>query len=262
MPDEPPAAEVAAAFACSSWPLSSLTRLSRFRNLSMTRAAAGSASCDGCAFDAPWLATRSRRRAHLGGRSVDGKTQAIFARRQLEHGDSLSQRTFRERHLTQLRSFGAGAGAGADELLPPDAGDVAFFSEAKAEAQAEAPALTGGTCAMVASDNRHCSLCMGPTRGCALLSLLAALPVFHRGRCPGSLVDDSRTRGSRLFVWHGLPGGGAPFQPSTVRLRSRGNSAPSHWLRETARRLSGKATHGQLAAHRHRGRGIAHWLGT
>jgi hypothetical protein len=81
--------------------------------------------------------------------------QAIFARRQLEHGDSLSQRTFRVRHTTQLRSFGA------DELLRPDAGDVAFFSETE-----EAPALeivTGGTCDMVESDNRHGSLCITPT---------------------------------------------------------------------------------------------------
>lgn len=38
---------------------------------------------------------------------MGGKTQAILARQQVEHGDSLSHRTFRERHITQLRSFTA-----------------------------------------------------------------------------------------------------------------------------------------------------------
>lgn len=46
--------------------------------------------------------------AHLGGRSSDGETQAIFARRQLEHGDCLSHRTLRVRHTMQLRLFGLG----------------------------------------------------------------------------------------------------------------------------------------------------------
>ena len=84
---------------------------------------------------------------------MEGKTQAIFARRQLEQGDSLSHFTFRARHTTQLRSFGAEAGAGADELLLPDV-SVAFFSEVEAEALAlaggvAAEILTGGTCNMV-----------------------------------------------------------------------------------------------------------------
>jgi hypothetical protein len=81
---------------------------------------------------------RSRRRAHLGGRSVDGKTQAIFARRQLEHGDCLSQRTLRLRHTTQLRNFGAGAGA-----------DDGFLSEPEAEAATDA--VTAATCDMLQS---------------------------------------------------------------------------------------------------------------
>lgn len=54
----------------------------------------------------------------------DDETHGIFARRQFEHGDSLSQRTFRERQTTQLRRFGAVAGAGANveeiEELTPD----------------------------------------------------------------------------------------------------------------------------------------------
>lgn len=75
--------------------------------------------------------------------------QAILARRQLEHGDRLSQRTFRVRHTTQLRGC-------ANE------GDVAFFSEGEAE---EAPVLaggvavtaeivTGGTCDMMEGNRR------------------------------------------------------------------------------------------------------------
>lgn len=80
---------------------------------------------------------------------MDGKTQAIFARRHLEHGDSLSQRTFRVLHAIQLRSC-------ADE------GDVIFFPEGEAK---EAPALaggagvaaeivTGGTCDMMDGNRR------------------------------------------------------------------------------------------------------------
>ncbi len=59
---------------------------------------------------------------------MDGKTQAILARRQLEHGDCLSQRTFRVRHTVQDRGFVAGAGPGAD------GGNVGGFSEGEAEA--------------------------------------------------------------------------------------------------------------------------------
>lgn len=55
----------------------------------------------------------SRRRAHLGGRSLDGTTHSMLARRQLEHGDSLSQRTLRLRHTTQLRGL-RGRDASAD----------------------------------------------------------------------------------------------------------------------------------------------------
>ena len=135
--DEPPPAELAAACASSSWPLSCLTRYSRLRSLSMTLPMPGSTPCGARAFDAAaLLVRRSRRRAHLGGRSVDGKTQATFARLQLEHGDCLSQRTLRLRHTTQLRNFEASAGA--DDGVLADAGEVAFFSEPRAEA----PALT------------------------------------------------------------------------------------------------------------------------
>lgn len=64
----------------------------------------------------------------MGGASLEGKMQAIFARRQLEHGDNLSQRTFLHRQTTQLRNFGAGSEVDArgDELR-----DVAFFSDAE-----------------------------------------------------------------------------------------------------------------------------------
>lgn len=57
---------------------------------------------------------RSRRRAHLGGRSLDGTTHSMLARRQLEQGDSLSHRTLRERHTTQLRGFALPADADVD----------------------------------------------------------------------------------------------------------------------------------------------------
>ena len=83
------------------------------------------------------LAMRSSRRAHRGGWSKEGKTQAMFARRQFEHGDVLSHRTLRVRHVTQLRSLGAGgptdAGVGEAVALPPEAPEFAFFSEADAE---------------------------------------------------------------------------------------------------------------------------------
>lgn len=89
----------------------------------------------------------------------------MFARRQLEQGDSLSQRTFRVRHTAQLRSFVAGADAGVDKLLPADAGDVAFFSDAEAEAPTLAGGVasknvTDGTCDMMESDNRLCHPCI------------------------------------------------------------------------------------------------------
>ena len=125
----------------------------------MTWAAAGSGAWDVCGFDAAFFATRSRRRAHLGGRSVDGKTQSMFARRQLEHGDCLSQRTFRVRQTTQLRSFGPGVDVDAVEWLLTDEGDVAFFSEGETEESppvapedpVAADILTDGICDMIQS---------------------------------------------------------------------------------------------------------------
>ena len=88
----------------------------------MTFSTPESASCGAGAFEvAASLVYRSRRRAHLGGRSVDGRTHAIFARRQFEHGDFLSQRTLRLRHTTQLRNFAVDR-------------ELALFSEPKAEA--------------------------------------------------------------------------------------------------------------------------------
>jgi hypothetical protein len=52
----------------------------------------------------------------------------------LEHGDNLSQRTFRLRQVTQLRSFGVVTGADMDDCF-------ALFSGAKAEPSA--PTLPG-----------------------------------------------------------------------------------------------------------------------
>lgn len=54
----------------------------------------------------------------------------MLARRQLEHGETLSQRTFRRRQVVQLRDFGLSAemdavGAGRAAV------NVAFFSEAE-----------------------------------------------------------------------------------------------------------------------------------
>lgn len=144
------------ACASSSWPLSSLTRFSRLRSLSMSFPTLGSADCGAGTFEAAaLLVRRSRRRAHRGGRLVDGVTQAIFALRQLEHGDCLSQRTLRLRHTTQLRNFDDGAGA--DNRVPADAGEVAFFSELEAEAPTPvpAPAVPGG----VATDTVAASSC-------------------------------------------------------------------------------------------------------
>ena len=62
---------------------------------------------------------RSSRRAHRGGLSREGKTQAMPARRQFEHGDVLSQRTLRERHVTQLR----GLACVAAPVAPPLRGE-------------------------------------------------------------------------------------------------------------------------------------------
>lgn len=85
---------------------------------------------------AAWV-RRSRRRAHLGGRSSEGTTQAILARRQLEHGEALSQRTFRRRQMRQLRSLGLGAETDADAdagaLVTVAPTDVACFSDTEAE---------------------------------------------------------------------------------------------------------------------------------
>lgn len=117
----------------------------------MTFPTPGSASCGARAFDAVVLLVRRlRSRAHLGGRSVEGKTQAIFAWRHLEQGDCLSQRTLRVRHTMQLRNFGAGVGAN-DGILA-DADEFAFFSEPKAEGPALALALSGD---MLQSGNGH-----------------------------------------------------------------------------------------------------------
>lgn len=77
---------------------------------------------------ASWV-MRSRRRAHLGGRSAEGTTQAMLARRQLEHGDCLSQRTLRLRHTTQLRGFLA-----ETEAVAAETGVLASFSDAETEA--------------------------------------------------------------------------------------------------------------------------------
>ena len=57
----------------------------------------------------------------------------MFARRQLEHGEFLSQRTFRFLQITQLRGFGADpdAVAGAGASVGPE--EVALFSASAAE---------------------------------------------------------------------------------------------------------------------------------
>jgi len=68
----------------------------------------------------------------------------MFARRQVEHGDCLSQRTLRLRHTTQLRSFGADAAG-----VVADAGEVAFFSEPGLDAAMAT--VTAGTCDMLQS---------------------------------------------------------------------------------------------------------------
>ena len=82
----------------------------------------------------------------------------MFAWRHVEQGDCLSQRTLRERHTRQLRNFGARAGA--DTGIISEAGDLAFFSEFKAEAPAlalfgeNAPdSATASPCDMMHSEN-------------------------------------------------------------------------------------------------------------
>jgi hypothetical protein len=53
-------------------------------------------------------ASMSFGRGRRGARPGAGKTHWMWARRQLEHGISLSQRTLRRLHVTQLRGFKAG----------------------------------------------------------------------------------------------------------------------------------------------------------
>ena len=180
-PDGPPPADLAAACACSNWPLSSLTRYSSFRSLSMTLPTSGSASCGAGMFDAAaLLVRRSRRRAHFGGRLFDEETQAIFARQHLEQGDCLSQRTLRVRQAIQLRNFDACAGA--DDGVLADAAEVAFFSGPEGEAPALALALSGevatnpvsaSTCDMLQSV--MCSIVLADSVYLLLLALDACL---------------------------------------------------------------------------------------
>ena len=104
----------------------------------MTFSTPGWVSGGAAAFDAiASLVTRSSRRAHLGGRLFDGKTQAMLARRQVEHGDCLSQRTFRLRQTMQLRNFGARGGP--EDRVVADVDELAFFSEV----EADVPTLAG-----------------------------------------------------------------------------------------------------------------------
>lgn len=100
--------------------------------------------------EAASLVRRSRRRAHLGGRSSEGNTQAILARRQLEHGDVLSQRTFRRRQTAQLRDFGLSAETDAGPARAAAGVDVAFFSEAGAEPLASASEFPPGNTKLMA----------------------------------------------------------------------------------------------------------------
>lgn len=129
----------------------------------MTWSTAVSASGTVFELNTAWLVTRSRRRAHRGGRSPEGNTHAILARRQVEHGDNLSQRTFRLRQTTQLRSFGAGAGVDAEAATgtgsdagigtDPEPVDLALFSEAEGESAGpglpDAENVAGGICDML-----------------------------------------------------------------------------------------------------------------
>jgi hypothetical protein len=74
--------------------------------------------------------------------------QAIFARRQFEQGDCLSQRTFRLRHTTQLRGLRVRPAPGVDADGSHFAkGDLALFSALEAEAPATV-ALDSETVAM------------------------------------------------------------------------------------------------------------------
>jgi hypothetical protein len=149
--DGPAAAGLLDACACSSWPLSSFTRPSRDRSLSISWSTAGAAWATGTAGvdeAALLVVARSRRRAQRGGRSLAGNTQAIFARRQLEHGDSLSQRTLRLRQTTQLRSFGVHAVEGGNG----EVGALAFSSAAEA-AEAGLSSGPGGWDILVSASN-------------------------------------------------------------------------------------------------------------
>ena len=135
----------------------------------MTLPTSGTVPCGDRVFDAAaLLVRRSRRRAHLGGRSVEGKTQATFARLQLEHGDCLSQRTLRLRHMTQLRNFEASVGV-VDGVLA-DASELALFSEPKALAPAleAADPVIANICDMLQLGHGHCI----SSRLTATLSLL------------------------------------------------------------------------------------------
>lgn len=197
--------ELVAAFACSSWPLSSLTRFSRFRSLSMTLPAPGSGA--GACDTAPLLVRRSRRRAHFGGRSVDGKVQAIFARRQLEHGDCLSQRTLRLRQTMQLRDFDTGADDGVltDEL--------AFFSEFEVEGLA--PAFSGG----VAADAITADI---------LQSVLSATVLSLANWCPRSLRRSSVVRNLKARLFFAARLSSDSDVPPGVGQSTR---QPTRWLR-------------------------------
>jgi hypothetical protein len=119
----------------------------------------------------------SSRRAHRGGLSLDGKTHAIFARRQLEHGDALSHLTLRVRHVTQLRSFGAGAPVDADAnmVLPGDAPAVALFSEAEAEAGTPCPPKVPGVAAEIVTAGTCDIAESGDELPCSLVSPISAL---------------------------------------------------------------------------------------
>lgn len=99
---------------------------------------------DDAGVEAPLSLKRSSRRAHLGGRSAGGKMQAIFARRQFEHGDCLSHRTLRFRHTTQLRNLG---GAAEVEWDPLDAVGVTF--SVGAEVYVTAGGISADVCGML-----------------------------------------------------------------------------------------------------------------
>ena len=74
----------------------------------------------------------------------------MFARRQLEHGDRLSQRTLRVRHTAQLRDCDV-VGLVDDDLIS-GAGEFAFFSEADADSAIDA--LTTGICSIRQSEEK------------------------------------------------------------------------------------------------------------